>query len=371
MHLFIPVQRKYKFCFMKTVLPALFFLISVLLSVGVKAQHAESMVNYIKSHKTNTSLYLIRNDSIIAGLNADQMMPLASTMKILVAVEFAKQASFKVFDTSKMVALSDLDKYYLPLTDGGAHTQWTDFAKKQGQVKNDSVSLLNVARGMITFSSNANTEYLIDLLGEQNVNGNYKLMGVGEAYTPVYYPVSSLFLYQNPKKEKEEDVLNEISSLSTMDYVKACNTIHLQLKNDPDYKAKFKTEDLTPAMQKVWSDRLPLSSTRVYARIGYVLNNRKVFSPDTYAILEKILETMMENPANQQWLVHAGMKGGSTMYVLTKEMYATLKNGTRLSFAYFFNNLDPADQQKLLGWMNDFELAILTQPDFYKELTGL
>ena len=33
----------------------------------------------------------------------------------------------------------------------------------------DSISLLNVARGMMMFSSNANTEFLMDLLGLDNV----------------------------------------------------------------------------------------------------------------------------------------------------------------------------------------------------------
>ncbi|MEO8961606.1 MAG: hypothetical protein ABI325_06990 [Ginsengibacter sp.] len=56
---------------------------------------------------------------------------------------------------------------------------------------------------------------------------------------------------------------------------------------------------------------------------------------------------MMENPANQSRPIHAGMKGGSTQFVLTKTMYATLKNGTRIELAYCFNDLVQQQSQQL------------------------
>jgi D-alanyl-D-alanine carboxypeptidase len=72
----------------------------------------------------------------------------------------------------------------------------------------------------------------------------------------------------------------------------------------------------------------------------------------------------MENPANQQWLKHAGMKGGSTAWVLTKTLYATTTDGKRIELAYFFNDLYPEENKKLQGWMNDFELKILRDKPF-------
>ncbi|MBZ0098344.1 MAG: hypothetical protein K8F30_04630, partial [Taibaiella sp.] len=68
----------------------------------------------------------------------------------------------------------------------------------------------------------------------------------------------------------------------------------------------------------------------------------------------------MDNPANQQWLRHAGMKGGSTLWVLTKAIYATTTTGETTELAYFFNNLKMQDVDKLAMNMNSFELAILT-----------
>lgn len=346
-----------------------FLLISaVFLFHGLKAQNADSILNFIVSHKNNSSVYIQKGDTVIASHNENKMMPLASTCKIMVALEFAKQAAFHVFDPDSKVALKDLDKYYLPLTDGNAHPQWIKYEKENGLVINDSVSLLNVARGMIMFSSNANTEYLMDLLGLNNINSNYHQMGIKD-FTPVYYFVSALMLYQNPRKVKEEKIFKAVNGLSQNDYIKATNLIHLQLKNSPAYKTKFRVADFTPALQKEWSNHLPASTTKSYTRIAEILNNRQIYSTETYQILSLILETATENKNNAAWLQYAGMKGGSTMFVLTKTLYATLKSGDKIEVSYFFNNLDNAEVNSLSKNMNAFELALLTNKNFQKNIS--
>lgn len=342
---------------------SLFIILIVSSTVAIAQSEADSLLTFIQKHADNSSLRLQRNDSLLVSLNTNKVMPLASTVKIMVALEFAKQASHDIFDPNKLVALSDLEKYYIPNTDGNAHPHWIDYEKKNGNINADSVSLMEVAKGMMMFSSNANTEYLMDLLGLQNINQNYKLLSI-KSYTPAYYLVSSLFLYQNPKEKAEDKVLKQIRSLSTLDYAEATEAIHAQLKLNPEYKSKFRAADLTLPMQRLWSDRLPASTTKAYTQIAYIINHRLIFKADTYQILSQILETIMQNAANQQWLTHAGMKGGSTAFVLTKTLYATLKNGDQIELAYFLDGLTPQENQKLQGWMNPFELRILRDKTF-------
>jgi D-alanyl-D-alanine carboxypeptidase len=105
-----------------------------------------------------------------------------------------------------------------------------------------------------------------------------------------------------------------------------------------------------------------------YAQVASVLNNRRYFDTAAYDILSDVLETVMENPANQQWLKHAGMKGGSTARVLTKTLYATRKDGIKIELAYFFNDLAQEENTRLQRWMNDFELKLLTDPSFRREI---
>ncbi|MEO9023239.1 MAG: serine hydrolase [Ginsengibacter sp.] len=328
---------------------------------------ADSLLHFILQNKPKASLLLEKDNTVMAHLHEHTLMPLASTVKIIVAIEFSKQAAYHRVDVNKMVPLSDLDKYYIAHTDGDAHPHWISYEKQQGNIINDSVSLLEVAKGMMLFSSNANTEYLMDLLGIDNVNSNIKLLGVKD-HTIIYPLVSSLFLYQNPRHTKEEKIIKQIEKFSDEQYARATLLIHDQLKNDSTYKGKFRLQDLTAGMQKEWSDRLPASTTEEYVRICNILNNRKIFDEKTYAVLSQILETIMQNPTNREWLSHAGMKGGSTMFVLTKALYATLKNGTKIELAYFFNNLSQEENDRLQKWMNDFELAILSSDDFRKKV---
>ncbi len=328
---------------------------------------ADSLLDFIRQNKSRSSLFLEKNDTIIARLDENKLMPLASTVKIIVAIEFAKQAAHDIFNEDEKISLSELDKYYIPNTDGDAHPHWINYERKQGHILNDSVKLIDVARGMIMFSSNANSEYLMDILGFDNVESNLRLLGLKQ-HTAIYPLVSSLFLYQNPKKINDGKILKEIKKMSDADYARAAIYIHNQLKNDSIYRSKFRPQDLTLPMQKEWSNRLPASTTKEYVHVCSMLNNRKYFDDKTYRIIAEVLETLMEKPVNQNWLSHAGMKGGSTLFVLTKALYATLKNGTKIEMAYFFNDLTGEENHRLQNWMNDFEIQVLSNEEFRKKI---
>ncbi len=329
---------------------------------------ADSLLNFIAANKSRASLYLMQNDTILAKLNEDKMMPLASTVKILVAIEFAKQVAKNTISETDMVALTELERYYLPNTDGNAHPNWIAYEKNKGHIIKDSVQLFDVARGMIIFSSNANTEFLMELLGLDNIKNNVALLGL-KKHSVVYPMVASLFMYQNPKKKSEPEIIKGISKLTEQQYCRYIYDMHKALTYDTVLKSKFRPQDLSMKMQKVWSDRLPASTTKEYVRIASILNNRAFFDDDTYAVLSGVLESIMENPANKTWLKHAGMKGGSTAWVLTKALYATTQKGERIEMAYFFNNLTINENDKLQGWMNSFELNVLSKAEFRKKVS--
>ena len=339
----------------------LFTFFTILISYA--QSQADSLLNFINSNKSRAAIYLVQNDTVLASINENKMMPLASTVKIMVALEFAKQAAKNVVNQYSYVSLKDLDKFYLANTDGGAHPNWLQYEKSKGHIVKDSIQLIDVARGMIIFSSNANTEYLMGILGLDNVKNNIQLLGI-KHHSAIYPMVSSLFMYQNPRKKPEESIIKEINKFSDRQYTRYIYDMHKALKYDTLLKSKFRPQDLTMKMQKAWSDRLPSSTVKEYAHICNVLNNRRYFDVATYDILAKVLESVMENPSNKKWLKHAGMKGGSTAWVLTKVLYATTGEGKKIEMAYFFNNLVPAENEKIQKWMNAFELKILSDGSF-------
>ena len=206
---------------------------------------ADSFLHFIVANPAKAAVYISRNDTTVAQLNQHQLMPLASTVKILVAIEFAKQAGNGTIDENEYVSLQTLNKYFLPFTDGGAHPRWIAQEQLKKHVREDSIRLIDVARGMIMFSSNANTEYLGDRLGLDNINRNRALFGL-KKHTPVYPMVSALFLYQRPANLTEEEVLAGIRKLSVKQYVAETNRIHQQLTSDSTFKSTFTL--LTPSL---------------------------------------------------------------------------------------------------------------------------
>ncbi len=324
---------------------------------------ADSMLSFMQANARHLSLTIRQNGTTMAAINQEKMMPLASVVKVLVAVEFAQQAAEGTIRVSDMVPLEEINSYYLPGTDGGAHPQWYQYEKGLGHIKHDSVSLTDVARGMMMFSSNANTEYLMDLLGFDNVKNIIPQLGI-KHHTPVYPLVASLFFYQNPKNLKEGKILKGIKSMSNEMYARYIYDIHKALKFSDSLKPKFRLNDLTPKMQQLWSDRLPASTSADYAHAMGVLNRREVLGDDAYPVLMDILEFVMENPNNRQWLKHAAFKGGSTAIVFTQALYATLKEGAQIEIVYFFNDLKSGEADKIGNWANSFNLALLTDAAF-------
>jgi D-alanyl-D-alanine carboxypeptidase len=338
-------------------------------NVLLAQNNADDLLNFIKQNKNRASLYITENDSVIAAVNENKMMPLASTFKIIVAIEFAKQVAKQTVKATDMIALTELNRYYLPNTDGDAHPNWLAYEKSKKHLINDSVQLLDVARGMIMFSSNANTEYLMEVLGLDNINKNIATLGL-KKHDVIFPIVGSLFMYQNPKKSSEKSILKGIKSLSEEQYCRFIYDMHKALTYDTILKNKYRNEDFSLKLQKLWSDKLPNSTTKDYVRLCSILNNRTYFDDETYDILSSVLETIMENPANKQWLKHAGMKGGSTAWVLTKAIYGTTKKGKRIEMAYFFNDLTPQENTKLQGLMNTFELNVLSNDEYRKKVTN-
>lgn len=328
---------------------------------------ADSFLRFVQNNKNKASIFIAVNDTTIALLNENKLMPLASTVKILVAVEFAKQVAAKIIDQETYIPLKELDKYYLPNTDGGAHSEWLTYEQGRGNIKTDSVKLVNIARGMIMFSSNANTEFLMDLLGFDNIKNNIQLFGLKQ-HSSIFPIVSSLFLYQNPKKLSEVKVLKGIRELSEEAYCKYIFAIHNQLKYDTNFKAKFRPQDLSVKMQKLWSDRLIASTTKEYGQLAKILNNRKFLDQTTYRILANILEFPMEDKGFQAVFKQYGVKGGSTQFVLTHVIYLTTKKDDKIEMAIFFNDLTAEEEQQLERWLDPFEAQVIFDKNFRKKL---
>lgn len=333
----------------------------------VQTALADSFYNFINANRARTSVYITRNDSVIARLDENKLMPLTGTVKLLVAIEFAQQSTHETINENAYVNLEELEKYYIPEIDSIAQTAWMAYAKAHNEIKNGAVKLVDVARGMMMFSCNANADFLMDLLGFDNVKENITLFNLKQ-HTAIYPLAGSMFIYQVPKKSSEAKLIKEISKYSDKKYSMEAYYNHLELKTDPGFKAGFNAGQFSPALQKMWSDKLPSSTTKEYVQIAQALNNRQVLDEDAFFTIGELVEYPMENKNFQKRFKNYGTKSGSTAYAFTMVFYFTTKDGTRMESAVFCNNLAPHEVKLLETWVEAFKEQLVADPLFRYKL---
>jgi D-alanyl-D-alanine carboxypeptidase len=348
-------------------LACLFFIIFLLGFHTAKAQSdpakADSFFNFIKANPLRSSVYITRNDTAIAKLNENKLMPLASTVTMLVAIEFAQHSTHEVINENAYVPLTDLEKFYIPFIDSAAYNTWLEKAKANNEIKNGSVKLVDIARGMIMYGCYTNADYLMDLLGFDAVKDNIALFKLKQ-HTAIYPFAGSLFTFHIPKKSSEDKLLKALSKYSDKKYAMEAYYNHIDLKEDSSFKETFAPERFTPKLQKMWSDNLPSSTTKEYVMIAQALNNREVLDEDAFFPVAEVLEYPMEKKEFQKLYKHFGAKTGKTPFIFTRVIYFTQKDGTRIESAIFFNGLSPAEEKKLEDWQPNFEAQFLSDPVF-------
>lgn len=156
---------------------------------------AQYIASFIEEHKDekNSALLVKRNDKVVYSVNPNVVLPVASTMKLIVALEYTKQVTEGKIDPSSFVSINDINRYYVPNTDGGAQDRWQRYLQKTDKITEGAVSLEEVAKGMVKFSSNANAEYLMEVLGLDNINRNLQSLSL-PAHQPLFPIVSSLYI---------------------------------------------------------------------------------------------------------------------------------------------------------------------------------
>ena len=333
----------------------------------IAADKADSLYNFLNTHRDRASIYVTQNDTVLIRLNENKLMPLAGSVMILIAIEFAQQSAHSVINENGYVQLQDIEKFYIPDTDGGAYPNWIEYAKANNEIKDDVVKLVDVARGMMMFSSNANADYLMDLLGFDNVKDNISLFKLKQ-HTAIFPLAGSLFIYQIPKKSSEEKLMKSLSKYSNKKYSMESYYNHVDLKEDSTFKETFNNEKFSPALQKMWSENFPSSTSKEYVSVVSALNTRSVLDEEAFFTIGEVMEYPMEKKEFQQKFKYYGTQGGSSAFVFTHVVYFTLKNGTRMESAIFFNNLSAQQVKNLKDWIGAFEEQVFFNPEFRSKL---
>ena len=351
---------------------------SIVLVVGIAGytvfrDNPDYVMNHLLENPQTTSLYVAENGVELITYQSDVVRPLASTVKILIGVEYAMQIDAGVLNKNRSVALDDLNHYYYKNTDGNAHENWLKTMDSEGKVKNNEVTLHEVAKGMVTYSSNANTDYLIDLLGISAINARAKFLGLTQHEE--VYPIGSALLIPkeiNSASMKKEQLIQKLEDMPMEEYRTLAEKLSKQMK-ERTIKIEEVKFDLSMNVQRVWSDRLIGASANDYGKLLAIISNDEL-PGEAAATVRDLLEWPMQyNEQNSERFVHLGAKGGSTAFVLNDAMYAEDHNGDKTEVVILTDDLN-FWQAILIGHnMNSFESQLLGSEDYrlkvQKELT--
>lgn len=342
---------------------------SILLVVGVAGyaifrDNPDYVLNHLKENPQTSSLYVAENGLEFITYQSDVVRPLASTVKILIAVEYAMQIDANTLQKDSVVTLEELNRYYIKNTDGNAHEEWLKTMESEGKIKDNAVTLHEVAKGMVTYSSNANTDYLIDLLGIDAINAQAKSLGLTQ-HEEVYPIVSALLIPKHVKQDSmsEEQLINALERMPMEEYRSQAVALSQQMK-DGTINANEITFDSSPDIQKVWSDRLIGASANDYGKLLAVISNDQLPTVAAETARDLLEWPMQLNEDNHKRFVHLGSKGGSTMFILNNAIYAENHAGDKFELVFQFDELNFLESLLIGNNRRSFESKLLRNEDY-------
>ncbi len=116
--------------------------------------------------------------------NADTPMPLISVAKVITLAAYAEALAVGELNAQETVPLTELDRFYLPNFDLGAHRRAVAELRQEGRLispdDNPAVTMEDVAWMMMRHSSNAAADYLHLRLGQARIEATALALGLGE-----------------------------------------------------------------------------------------------------------------------------------------------------------------------------------------------
>lgn len=274
--------------------------------------------------------------------NADTPLVLASTMKVAVLAAYESAVVNGELDPHQRVAVTDLEKYYLPKTDGNAHINGlTSIGIKTDELgfaidQNAIISLDDIAKIMIHYSGNAETDYLIARLGIDKVNSLLAMEQL-RSIRPVLGVTLALMNHENTFANDgfRSQLITDVGQ-GDIKYLEQLENLYL---NDPTWRTKQiefmrSGEYIEAANQLGWDGQVeagylfPKGTAREYAALMARIASGKFISPEVSANMQQKLES-----TPSEWLVRLiychrfGAKDGLTAGVINLVSYCEPKSG--------------------------------------------
>lgn len=314
------------------------------------------LLTYLKKHKDKMSITIKENGIDTLAINSNQKFPLASTLKIIIAFNFVKAITNDRFSITEKVELDDINKFYIENTDGGAHPNWK---KSIGYPK--EVSLFEVAKGMMQFSCNTCTDFLIDKIGPDIINDSIKALQLNHDKISYLTPPILIPGYLSDKRSL---AMEKLESMNQQSYQELSRHLFEKMNANKTVSLVEKAPKmLNGKMQLLMTNKMSSSTTKQYADLMLKLGNKLLTKKEKELFSEVVLgESVKGNSADYLWY-----KGGSTMFVLTFALYKEFQDNTT-SVALFIKNDTGGELYWIRNILRDFVVSIALDIEFREKV---
>lgn len=336
----------------KRILYIIIIFLCILLCIGVglyslNSKDEKFIQQLIVSEKDKVSMVVIENNKLIGEMNSESFFPLASVYKLMILIELVNQVENNKIDLQEKIDIEEIEKFNFLKKDVNYNLWKNDVVSD-----NEKISIYEVALGVSQYSSNPNSDYLMNKLGIKNIN--HTSNNLVKKHTKLYPITASLLItdyYKRIKKYDSSQIENKKNSINQEEYEDLSFEINEMIKNN----TYPKNNDLIVSEkdQYFWSSHMPSSTARDYAEI---LNNLDgIFKKNSSSILFKKLIEYEDSKEG-----YTGGKTGDTIDTTNRIILKENKEN-KMVVVIFTKNLNYYEHIKVENNIDDFIDRILSK----------
>jgi D-alanyl-D-alanine carboxypeptidase len=316
------------------------------------------LVDWIATHAEQAGIAVTVEGEPDIASSVDQRFPLASTRKVLLLGAYAGAVADGSLDAQEQVPLADIERWYWPGTDVGAHPNAVNDWRARGVIRradggDAAVPLDEVVWAMIRWSDNAASDYVLSRVGADQALAFAQRHGMDDQE-----PLMSLF--------------GEFVAWAThsVDYWRGLSPAERQAEAARLAEATSMAEAATLVLPSV-EDQRALVSVSVagtpsdWARLMTRIAASEGLQPAAADIIHRHLEwPLVALPQNRERFARFGAKSGSMAGVQTNAAYLQPHDGSNIAVALFFHDAPPPVEAALHQFADQTLIVALTDDGF-------
>lgn len=289
-------------------------------------------------------------------MNPDVPMPLASVVKVINLIAYARAVEDGLLDPSSWIDLDELNTAYLPRVDLGAHRDALNEMEERTLIAGDppAVPLEELPGMMIKHSSNAAADFIHLAVGQRRLEQTIIDLGL-DSHTAICPWIGQFLILANHERVGSHRTAIEGYLADPSLYAADVMAFANRFVEDEEFRNKeiaWRRRQPTFDVWRLFAENLNTKASAMdYARLLSQIFQSQVGSPYINFLVRRSLEWPANIPSNQDSFSVIGYKGGSLPGILTTAYYAQRQSdGRQVVVVLFFRDLPRNSYQ---AWLRD------------------